>query len=239
MYMKKMKKTLKTAILCGLLLAALTGCRYEKPTPSVEYQPEGFRYRTRNQTTTTTAVEVIAEDTDTEDIFSEDIITEAPTSVSTTSVTTAKTTVKTTVPTTTKKAASTTKPRTTTKAKTTKATTSTRAKTTASTTKSTAKTTVKTTQKTTAATTAKPADFDINDWVSYAQNYAKSVGLRLDNDAVYCWDNPIAAGPNCIYTERDIKDCLNRYAADRSIKAVWIWYSRYSDTSYNLYVGYA
>ena len=56
---------------------------------------------------------------------------------------------------------------------------------------------------------AEPA-FDIGYWISFAQSYAESVGLTLDSGAVYCWDNPIAAGTKCNYTERDIKGYLNR-----------------------------
>ena len=36
--------------------------------------------------------------------------------------------------------------------------------------------------------------FDIGYWVNFAKSYAESVGLTLDSGAVYCWDNPIAAG---------------------------------------------
>ena len=36
--------------------------------------------------------------------------------------------------------------------------------------------------------------FDIDYWISFAKSYAESIGLALDRGAVYCWDNPIAAG---------------------------------------------
>lgn len=36
-------------------------------------------------------------------------------------------------------------------------------------------------------------DFDIDYWISFAKDYAQSVGLQLDSEAVYCWDNPIRA----------------------------------------------
>ena len=65
--------------------------------------------------------------------------------------------------------------------------------------------------------------FDISYWVSFAKGYAESVGLTLNSEAIYCWDNPIAAGTNCKYTERDIKGYLNRYAKDSDITDVWIW----------------
>lgn len=39
--------------------------------------------------------------------------------------------------------------------------------------------------------------FDIDYWISFAKSYAESIGLTLDSGAVYCWDNPIAAGVKC------------------------------------------
>ena len=38
--------------------------------------------------------------------------------------------------------------------------------------------------------------FDISYWISYAQNYAKSIGLIIDETATECWDNPISANAN-------------------------------------------
>lgn len=87
-------------------------------------------------------------------------------------------------------------------------------------------------------TETEPA-FDIDYWISYAQNYAKSVGLRLDSSAVDCWDNPIPANSKCKYLERDIKSRLNRYAKDEDITDVWIWAEKVSDNSYEIYIGYA
>lgn len=81
--------------------------------------------------------------------------------------------------------------------------------------------------------------FDIGYWISFAQSYAESVGLTLDSGAVYCWDNPIAAGTKCNYTESDIKGYLNRYAKDGDITDVWIWYEQVSDNYYEVYIGYA
>ncbi len=90
-------------------------------------------------------------------------------------------------------------------------------------------------------TTTKPTEpeFDINYWISFAQNYAKSVGLRLESSAVDCWDNPIPANAKCKYLERDIKSRLNRYAKDEDITDVWIWAEKVSDNSYEIYIGYA
>ena len=82
-------------------------------------------------------------------------------------------------------------------------------------------------------------DFDIDYWISFAKGYAQSVGLLLDSEAVYCWDNPIRAGAHCKYLERDIHSRLDRYKADEKITAVWIWAEEISDGIYDIYIGYA
>ena len=88
------------------------------------------------------------------------------------------------------------------------------------------------------AESAEPA-FSIDYWISYAQEYAKNVGLNLDSTAVDCWDNPITAGAHCTCLERDIESRLNRYAKDETILDVWVWAESRSDGNYNLYIGYA
>lgn len=81
--------------------------------------------------------------------------------------------------------------------------------------------------------------FDIGYWIGFAKSYAESVGLTLNSEAVFCWDNPIAAGSQCKYTERDIKGYLNRYAKDPDITDVWFWYEQTGSGSYEIYIGYA
>ncbi len=81
--------------------------------------------------------------------------------------------------------------------------------------------------------------FDIDYWISFAKSYAESIGFALDRGAVYCWDNPIAAGVKCKYTERDIRGYLDRYAKDGDITDVWIWYEQTGSGSYEIYIGYA
>ena len=83
--------------------------------------------------------------------------------------------------------------------------------------------------------------FDISYWISYAQDVAQGKGLQLESSAVDCWDNPIAAGPGCTCTERDINGYLSRYAADPDITDVWIWAEPRNDGSGrdDLYIGYA
>lgn len=82
-------------------------------------------------------------------------------------------------------------------------------------------------------------EFDIQTWIDYAKAYAESVGLRLENSAMDCWDNPIDADADCIYLERDICSRLNRYAADETITDVWVWYEAVGANSYLIYIGYA
>ena len=82
-------------------------------------------------------------------------------------------------------------------------------------------------------------EFDINYWITFAKEYAVSVGLTLDSEAVSCWDNPIGASTHCIYLERDIKSRLNRYVKDEDITDVWIWVESICDDCYNIYIGYA
>ena len=95
-----------------------------------------------------------------------------------------------------------------------------------------------TTEPPTQPTVTEP-EFNINDWISFAKNYAVSVGLRLESSAVDCWDNPIAAGAHSAYLKRDIESRLNRYSRDEDITDVWIWAQERSDGSYDLYIGYA
>lgn len=91
---------------------------------------------------------------------------------------------------------------------------------------------------TTKATTTEKA-FDVNYWVSYAKNYAKSVGLKLNSSATDCWDNPINANPSCKYLERDIKDAINMYVRNEDITEVWVWAEKTGTNSYKIYIGYA
>lgn len=82
-------------------------------------------------------------------------------------------------------------------------------------------------------------EFDVSDWVSYAQSYAQSIGLELDSEAVSCWDNPIIASANSKYLERDLCGMLDKYSRDADITAVWIWAEPRTDTSWDIYIGYA
>ena len=84
-----------------------------------------------------------------------------------------------------------------------------------------------------------PSEIDIHYWISFAKEYAVSIGLALDSTAVDCWDNPIRAGAHCIYLERDIKSRLNRYAKDGDVTDVWIWAEPVGNDFYDIYIGYA
>ena len=78
-------------------------------------------------------------------------------------------------------------------------------------------------------------EFDI----SYAQNYAQSIGLTFDETATECWDNPISANTNNKNIGADIESRLNRYKNVDGFTSVWIWAEKVSDTQYELYIGYA
>ena len=82
-------------------------------------------------------------------------------------------------------------------------------------------------------------EFDINYWISYAQNYAQSIGLTLDETATECWDNPISANANNKNIGDDIESRLNRYKNVDGFTSVWIWAEKLSDTQYEIYIGYA
>lgn len=81
-------------------------------------------------------------------------------------------------------------------------------------------------------------EFNIDYYIKTAQEYAVKSGLKLDRQAKYCWDNPISAGQNCKYTERDIKSYIDRYARLPEITAVWIW-AEENGNDYEIYIGYA
>ena len=81
--------------------------------------------------------------------------------------------------------------------------------------------------------------FDISYWISYAQNYAQSIGLTLDETATECWDNPISANANNENIGTDIEGRLNRYKIIEGFTSVWIWAEKISDTQYEFYIGYA
>ena len=80
--------------------------------------------------------------------------------------------------------------------------------------------------------------FDVSPYVSYAKEYAVSIGLSLDITATECWDNPISANPNRSGIKSDIESRLNRYKNSEGFTAVWIWTEKLSDTDYNIYIGY-
>ena len=68
--------------------------------------------------------------------------------------------------------------------------------------------------------------FDISYWISYAQNYAKSIGLIIDETATECWDNPISANANIKNIGADIESRLNRYKNVEGSTSVWIRYNK-------------
>ena len=57
--------------------------------------------------------------------------------------------------------------------------------------------------------------FDVSPYVSYAKEYAVSIGLSLDSTATECWDNPISANPNRSGFKSDIQFKQRRCTAER------------------------
>ena len=82
-------------------------------------------------------------------------------------------------------------------------------------------------------------EFNISYWISYAQNYAQSIGLTFDETATECWDNPISANANNKNIGADIESRLNRYKNVEGFTSVWIWAEKISDTQYEIYIGYS
>lgn len=81
--------------------------------------------------------------------------------------------------------------------------------------------------------------FDVGYWVDFAKTYAESIGLELDSEAVSCWDNPTIASSASRYLERDLCGLLNKYSRDADITAVWIWAEPRTESSWDIYIGYA
>ena len=100
-------------------------------------------------------------------------------------------------------------------------------------------TTTKKVTTTTKQHTTTQKSFDVNHYVRYAKNYAKSIGLNLDSSCTDCWDNPINANANCSNIERDIKSRLNRYKNVEGFTDVWIWAESTGNGNYDIYIGYA
>ena len=80
---------------------------------------------------------------------------------------------------------------------------------------------------------------DINGQISFAKEYASSIGLTLDSTATDCWDNPITVNAGKADVKGDIKSRLNRYKDTEGFTSVWVWAVKISDTEYELYIGYA
>lgn len=80
--------------------------------------------------------------------------------------------------------------------------------------------------------------FDVSGYVSFAKNYAQSIGLSLDSTAIGCWDTPIEAHAGCIYLERDIRDCLDWYL-DSGFTAIWVWSVDLGGGNHEIFIGYA
>ena len=105
---------------------------------------------------------------------------------------------------------------------------------------------ISTEQETPQLTTESPKDteapkpsIDIDGQISFAKEYASSIGLTLDSTATDCWDNPITVNAGKADVKGDIKSRLNRYKNTEGFTSVWVWAVKISDTEYELYIGYA
>lgn len=80
---------------------------------------------------------------------------------------------------------------------------------------------------------------DINYYIVFATNYAKSIGLTIDNSATDCWDNSISVTSKTSNVKKNITDRLDRYKNIEGFSSVCIWYEEVGDNSFEIYIGYA
>ncbi len=80
---------------------------------------------------------------------------------------------------------------------------------------------------------------DIDYYISYAKNYAQSIGLGYDNSATECWDNPISVTSGTTNTIANIESRLNRYKNIEGFEYICIWYEKVGENNYEIYIGYA
>ena len=79
--------------------------------------------------------------------------------------------------------------------------------------------------------------FEIDYWVSYAKNYAKSIGLTLDAGTSGTWDTPIHANSKTTDVLADyIRDDLNYYKDKEDCTAVWVWAEQIGNGQYELFI---
>lgn len=79
--------------------------------------------------------------------------------------------------------------------------------------------------------------FEIDYWVSYAKNYAKSIGLTLDAGTSGTWDTPIHANSKTTDVLADyIRDDLNYYKDEEDCTAVWVWAEQIGNGQYELFI---
>lgn len=80
--------------------------------------------------------------------------------------------------------------------------------------------------------------FDMDYWLSYAKDYAVSIGLLLDPAAAGTWDTPIRCSSRTEdVLERYIRDDLVYYRDEEGCAAVWIWAEQVGDGQYELFIG--
>lgn len=82
-------------------------------------------------------------------------------------------------------------------------------------------------------------EFNIQDWIDFARSYADNIGLTLNSEAVWCSDDPITASANSKYLQRDLCGTLDKYKRNSDITDVWIWAEQLTESSWEIYIGYA
>ncbi len=96
-------------------------------------------------------------------------------------------------------------------------------------------------QETTAEEISHPIEptVDIIFYINYAKDFAKNIGLKYDNTATDCWDNPITVTGNTRHITADIESRLNRYKNIEGFEYICVWYEKVSENTYEIYIGYA
>lgn len=89
-----------------------------------------------------------------------------------------------------------------------------------------------------ALTPAPEPAFDVNHWVNLGISYGQGIGLEADSSVTGSWDNPIIAGPNSQYLERDICGMLDWYKTN-GVTKFWLWASSRSDGKFDIFIGYS
>ena len=82
--------------------------------------------------------------------------------------------------------------------------------------------------------------FDIDYYISFAKNYATSIGFELNSSVTESWDHPIAAYNGLSNIESGITGRLDFYKYhEEDNEFVWIWYEEIKPNEYEIYIARA